>query len=344
MHRNYPYFISIFLVVLFYDVTSYKHVLSSACKKYRSRNHALRAMEEDTRSISDPLKLISALSVVGSIETGYLSLSHAFSEPVIGVCSNGISCNTLLNGPYSSIPIIDFPLTYVAFVGYMIVAAISTSQLVNTSVWNKDSLNLILLGITTAMATFSTYLMFLLTFILRSSCPYCYLSAIISISNAIIVWTHKIVPNVTKRVVVSLTSSMITMVASGFLFYVTSALYPEATYATPPPPAAITSTKQMISEEEINLSPPLITKSSSIKAIEIAKRLKKNDAKFYGAYWCSHCYNQKQILGKEAKEYYQYIECDKKGFNTQFDLCRSKKVRYEIYLYTYTYIHRHIDR
>jgi hypothetical protein len=46
----------------------------------------------------------------------------------------------------------------------------------------------------------------------------------------------------------------------------------------------------------------------------------------YGAYWCSHCFNQKQNLGTEAKEYFEYIECDKEGVNSQFPLCKSKKV------------------
>ena len=50
------------------------------------------------------------------------------------------------------------------------------------------------------------------------------------------------------------------------------------------------------------------------------------DAKMYGAYWCSHCFNQKQNLGLEAKSYFEYIECDKEGENSQNSLCKSKKV------------------
>jgi hypothetical protein len=34
----------------------------------------------------------------------------------------------------------------------------------------------------------------------------------------------------------------------------------------------------------------------------------------YGAYWCTHCYDQKQVLGYEVTDkYLEYIECDKKG-------------------------------
>ena len=46
----------------------------------------------------------------------------------------------------------------------------------------------------------------------------------------------------------------------------------------------------------------------------------------YGAYWCSHCNNQKQVLGREAMKIIGYIECDKEGLNSQNDLCMDKKV------------------
>jgi hypothetical protein len=74
-------------------------------------------------------------------------------------------------------------------------------------------------------------------------------------------------------------------------------------------------------------SPPAITTHSSPQAIELAKKLKDLNSKMYGAYWCSHCYNQKQELGQEA--FYQnipYIECDKEGFDSQYPLCKANKV------------------
>ena len=39
----------------------------------------------------------------------------------------------------------------------------------------------------------------------------------------------------------------------------------------------------------------------------------------YGAYWCSHCYNQKQELGAEvvAAGMLAYVECDGEGFASQ---------------------------
>ena len=55
----------------------------------------------------------------------------------------------------------------------------------------------------------------------------------------------------------------------------------------------------------------------------LAKQMQSLNAKMYGAHWCSHCYDQKQALGKEAFEtYIKYIECSKDGVNSQSKLCK----------------------
>lgn len=51
------------------------------------------------------------------------------------------------------------------------------------------------------------------------------------------------------------------------------------------------------------------------------------DAKMYGAFWCSHCYDQKQAFGKEAYARINYIECAPDGVNSQTKLCKSRKAR-----------------
>jgi len=82
------------------------------------------------------------------------------------------------------------------------------------------------------------------------------------------------------------------------------------------------------SEEVQYYTPPQMTTTSSSNALQIAKTLKSLDSKMYGAYWCSHCYEQKQTLGKEAfqKGYITYIECDKEGYESQRSLCKERKV------------------
>jgi hypothetical protein len=41
----------------------------------------------------------------------------------------------------------------------------------------------------------------------------------------------------------------------------------------------------------------------------------------YGAFWCPHCARQKELFGKEAWSYIEYIECAPKGYNANVKLC-----------------------
>uniref|UniRef100_A0A7S2R3K6 Thioredoxin domain-containing protein n=1 Tax=Eucampia antarctica TaxID=49252 RepID=A0A7S2R3K6_9STRA len=79
-------------------------------------------------------------------------------------------------------------------------------------------------------------------------------------------------------------------------------------------------------ETTINRPPP-ITTTSSPQATALAKSLRKLDATMYSAYWCSHCYEQKQAFGKEAfTNYITYVECSKDGFDAQNKLCKDKNL------------------
>ena len=60
---------------------------------------------------------------------------------------------------------------------------------------------------------------------------------------------------------------------------------------------------------------PTITTVSSQKAMAVAKRLDAVGAKMYGAFWCSHCFEQKETLGAEAmKSGKFYVECFPDGW------------------------------
>jgi hypothetical protein len=45
--------------------------------------------------------------------------------------------------------------------------------------------------------------------------------------------------------------------------------------------------------------------------LQLAKELKRVGAIFYGAWWCSHCFHQKNLFGTEAGQQLPYVECDK---------------------------------
>mmetsp|Transcript_26730 Transcript_26730/g.73529 ORF Transcript_26730/g.73529 Transcript_26730/m.73529 type:complete len:100 (-) Transcript_26730:99-398(-) len=54
----------------------------------------------------------------------------------------------------------------------------------------------------------------------------------------------------------------------------------------------------------------------------------------YGAHWCSHCYDQKEILGKQvfASEreggfgFVQYVECSRDGVDSKSGVCKEKEI------------------
>lgn len=46
----------------------------------------------------------------------------------------------------------------------------------------------------------------------------------------------------------------------------------------------------------------------------------------YGAYWCSHCNNQKQAFGAGGARIIDYVECAADGYASQRPLCQQKQV------------------
>lgn len=59
---------------------------------------------------------------------------------------------------------------------------------------------------------------------------------------------------------------------------------------------------------------PAVTEESPRAAVELAKKLSASGVKMFGAFWCTHCYDQKQLFGKQAMEYFPYVECYPEGY------------------------------
>lgn len=286
---------------------------------------------------------IASLSTLGAIETGYLTYSKVTSIPVLSdLCSSNAvtSCNDVLTGPYSNLPIGNVPISALAFASYLAIAILSfssgsTNRSTNSSDKSSEGVDFYILFATAAMGTFSIYLLSLLSFVLHSQCNYCYASAAISISMALVAWKSKVVPNQSKAFAITSMSVAITAFASAFLFYLTNVTVVQAVDArvavgkeAAEDDEAVRILQSMASkqkEESLVKRPQAITKHSSELALQVAQKLKQLNAKMYGAYWCSHCFNQKQNLGVEAKEYFEYVECDREGLNTQYDMCKKNK-------------------
>jgi len=58
----------------------------------------------------------------------------------------------------------------------------------------------------------------------------------------------------------------------------------------------------------------------------LARHLSDTGARFYGAYWCHACREQKRLFGNAAAEL-PYVECDAGGAGARPDLCQQAGVR-----------------
>lgn len=68
---------------------------------------------------------------------------------------------------------------------------------------------------------------------------------------------------------------------------------------------------------------PTASPSSEYKNLDdFAKCLTQKEVKFYGAWWCPHCRNQKAEFGDSMK-YVDYIECEKTPGVSQGDIVQT---------------------
>ncbi len=58
---------------------------------------------------------------------------------------------------------------------------------------------------------------------------------------------------------------------------------------------------------------------------DFAKCLKDKGAVFYGAFWCSHCQNQKKSFGASV-EFLPYVECSTPDGKGQLQVCLDKRI------------------
>lgn len=65
---------------------------------------------------------------------------------------------------------------------------------------------------------------------------------------------------------------------------------------------------------------PIVETVSPPGAADLARRLKEAGAKMYGAFWCSHCFEQKEYFGAEAMASFPYVECYPDGWTRGVEL------------------------
>jgi uncharacterized membrane protein len=301
--------------------------------------------------------ILGGVASIGLVETGYI---NAVKFGLIGrgdglLCAgSGVTCGKVLNGPWAQV--LGFPLTLPGMISYGAVIALAVApQIAVFFPWQSEDGRGIqsccddrpkkccgtfdplqdltqkgLLALTTSMAVFSGYLMVLLAFKIHANCPWCLLSAALSVSLGGFTWAKMLVsrpglgrnargqvPANSQHVYIVGISAFATMLAATMVYFLCAA------------EVAIAETQMSLGGDTIDhalYAAPPVTRQSSAREIAVAKALQAKGVKMYGAYWCSHCLSQKQLLGKEAMRFVDYVECAEDGKVSQAGLCRARKI------------------
>ncbi|KAG0552942.1 hypothetical protein BDA96_01G551900 [Sorghum bicolor] len=232
---------------------------------------------------------------LGFLETGYLTyLKLTGSEAFCPI--TGAGCGDVLDSDYSVV--FGIPLPLVGLVTYGLVTALSLQENGKDLLPGSDDLDirLILLLVATSMATASAYFLYILsTKFVGVSCSYCLLSAFLSFTLLFIRVKDFGFERIQKFAGIQLAVAVIIALAL------------TNSYSS--------ATTQLKGTDDFVLEPyeTEITTESSPFAIALARHLHSIGAKMYGAFWCSHCNEQKQMFGREATKILDYVECFPNG-------------------------------
>ena len=272
-------------------------------------------------------RIVGSMASLGALETAYLTYAK-LNGGVEALCGPDGGCNSVLTSSYASIPFTDIPLASLGFLAYSTVGVLAFLPLIaspSSSEAANDTGNRIwLTAATTVMGTFSVFLMSLLFQVLHASCPFCILSACLSIGMAGIVWIGGGLPEEKRKdgMQASAGGFVTTVLAALVLFFSVDDNVATQFAGSPGGESPSTSQKLLAAANR----PPEITTVSSERTMALSKNLQELDATLYGAFWCSHCYDQKEAFGKEAFSKIAYVECSKDGYNQQNALCKEKNV------------------
>ena len=159
------------------------------------------------------------------------------------------------------------------------------------------------------MAVFSGYLLYLMTFQIKALCLYCLASVLFSVSLFVLALIGRTWDDIGQILFIGIVVGMVALIGALGL------------YATVNKPIATNSAATG------ELMFPIVN-SSGLAETDLAKHLQQKGAKMYGAYWCAHCHEQKELFGKEAFRIVPYVECaDPKDPQKQLNVCSQAGIK-----------------
>ncbi|GFR46364.1 hypothetical protein Agub_g7944, partial [Astrephomene gubernaculifera] len=276
-------------------------------------------IEEPNRNINTSnYRALAALASVGLAETAYLTYAKLFDAPL--VCpTNG--CDSVLNSPYAQLfglPLSLFGMLAYGTVGILAVSYMMQQQQPTTpasatpSATSATARRLTSWGLTAGVAALATTSAVLVSLLHSrfpgSSCAWCLLSAATSTALAVTLATSMSGREWRDNALAGLGGAL---TAAALLFL----------GGPGGPLAAAGSGGSVLIDDNFFLEyqAPTITSPSSPRALALSRRLAAAGARMYGAFWCSHCAEQKEEFGVQAVEGqgdggFPYVECFPNGW------------------------------
>jgi len=249
--------------------------------------------------------VMAVLSTIGAIDTGTITLKR---WGVLGnlSCPGGAEgCDKVLSSAWGTL--FGQPLSLFGFLAYATVLLLALLPLLlrgesRQPLGERSWWGLFLTS--TAMAVFSLMLMGLMVFKIQSFCPFCVLSAVLSVALMVLSiiggdWQDR-AQLIFRGVLVVL---LVTVVGLGWISFVDRPAEPTGRGVA-----------------------PAVRADSSPGAIALADHLTATGVSIYTAYWCPHCHEQKELFGRQATARLKVIECAPDGRNSQAALCEAKKL------------------
>ena len=273
--------------------------------------------------------IIGAIAIAGAVLTAYLTITKLTGGgPVCTAESAGAGCGGVLDSEYATV--FGLPLSLFGCLAYISMAAFALVPLaINPEKQKKRRQQLenatwwLLLAGSIAMAVFSAYLMYILATELKTVCPYCIGSAAFSLSLLILTIVGRDWEDIGQIFFTGAIVGLLTIVATLVIYSGIN----EGAIAEVVDPA---DGKIEIIKPRGNYTEPYgwkVTSTSGESEIELAKHLTAVGAKKYGAFWCPHCFEQKQLFGEQAFDEVTYIECAEEGKDPQPQVCSAAGIR-----------------
>ena len=242
-------------------------------KASRKKRHDKRETIEETLQRATPNWPLFALALAGMALTGYLTATAWAGQTVAG-CAAGSGCDLVLASRWSKL--FGLPVSFWGFFAYASLAGIAWIRRTDTR-W-KLAWVVSLFGV-----LYSLYLTLMAFTELEAACPYCLasLALMLAIFATVIYQRPQNLPKFSWASWLLWTGTgAVAVVIALHLHY-----------------AGVWG-KTAAPEEP--------------KVRALAEHLAKGNAKFYGAYWCPHCEDQKLMFGASANRL-PYIECSPQG-------------------------------